>query len=160
MSLLRRRTLMEGSDEEVKEWKMLRNFVLDEDTRTVTISKDDSGAPFSISDFILQVNGTCDATSGQNSGVIVGEVNFPNLMTVKKDGTDISSDNFWSCVYNVGKIVLGANGTGAYGSVINNGIRQSSRLLLSAEPITSITAQIASATYKYRAGTQFVLYGR
>lgn len=151
---------MEGSDEEVKEWKMLRNLVLDEDTKTVTISQDDSGAPFSVSDFILQINGTCDATSDQYSGVIVNEVKFPNLMTVKKDGTDISSENYWSEVYNVGKIVLGANGAGAYGSVINNGIRQSTRLLLPTGPITSITAKIEAAPYKYKAGTQFILYGR
>ena len=150
---------MEGSDEEVKEWKMLRNFVLDKDTRMVTISEDDSGAPFSISDFILQVNGTCDATSVQNALIIAGGIEFPNLLSVQKDGTNISSGNWWAEAYNVGRIVVGSTASGAYGSV-SNGIKQSTKLLLPTEPLTSIGAQMASANVKFKAGTQFILYGR
>ena len=151
---------MEGSDEEVKEWKMLRNFVLDEDTRTVTISQDDSGAPFSITDFILQVNGTCDATTDNQGGVIANGIEFPNLLLLKKDGTDISSGNRWSEVYNTGRIVIGANSSGSYGNIVSNGMRQSTKLLLPTEPITSITAQMANALVNFKAGTQFILYGR
>lgn len=144
----------------MKEWKMLRNFVLDEDTRTVTISQDDSGAPFSITDFILQVNGTCDATSDQQGSVTANGIVFPNLLLLKKDGTDISSGNWWSEVYNTGRIVIGANASGSYGNIALNGMRQSTKLLLPTEPITSIRAQMASATVNFKAGTQFILYGR
>ena len=151
---------MEGSDEEVKEWKMLRNFVLDEDTRTVTFSQDDSGAPFSITDFILQVNGTCDATTDNQGAVLVNGIEFPNLLILKKDGADISSGNFWSEAYNTGRIVIGANSSGSYGNIVSNGMRQSTKLLLPTEPITSITAQMASALVNFKAGTQFILYGR
>ena len=143
----------------MKEWKMLRNFVLDEDARTVTISQDDSGAPFSISDFILQVNGTCDATSAQGAEIMVGGIGFPNLLSVHKDGTDISSGNWWNEVYNVGRIVVGATAIGAYGSGAN-GIKQSTKLLLPTESLTSISVQMASANVKFKAGTQFILYGR
>lgn len=156
---MRRRALMEGSDEEVKEWKMLRNFVLDEDARTVTISQDDSGAPFSISDFILQINGTCDATGAQQVHIMAGGITFPNMLNIQRDGTDISSGNYWMEAYNVGKIVLGASASGGYGS-ISNGAKQSTKLLLPIEPLTSIGAQMASALVNFKAGTQFILYGR
>ena len=158
MILLRRRALMEGSNEKVQEWKMLKNLVLDEDMRTVTISQDDT--PLSITDFILQINGICDATSDQPCSITVGSITFPNVLTLKKDGTDISTDNFWLEVYNVGRIVIGASASGAFGSIVTNGIRQSTRLLLPIEPITSITAQMAAASVKFKAGTQFILYGR
>lgn len=157
---MRRRMLIGGSDEEVKEWKMLRNFVLDEDTRTVTISQDDSGAPFSITDFILQVNGTCDATTDNQGAVFANGIEFPNLLLLKKDGTDISSGNWWSEVYNTGRIVIGANSSGSYGNIVSNGMRQSTKLLLPTEPITSITAQMASGIVNFKAGTRFILYGR
>ncbi len=149
---------MKGSGE-VKEWRTLRNLTLDDDIRTVTISQDDDGAPFNISDFILQVNGTCDASSDQQASIIAGGVIFPNILLLKKDGTDISSGNWWSEVYNAGRIVIGANASGSYGNIVN-GTKQSTKLLLPTEPLTSITAEMASAIVKFKAGTQFILYGR
>ena len=150
---------MEGSGE-VKEWRMLRNLILDTDIRTVTISQDDDGVPFNISDFILQVNGTCDASSDQQASVIAGGVTFPNILQLRKDGTNISSENWWSEAYNAGRIVIGASASGSYGSIVSNGMKQSTKLLLPTEPLTSITAQMASASAKFKAGTQFILYGR
>ena len=146
-------------DADMKEWKMLRNLVLDKDTRMVTISQDNSGAPFSISDFILQVNGTCDATGAQNAHIIAGGIEFPNLLSIQKDGTDISSGMWWNEAYNVGRIVVGATAMGAYESV-SNGTKQSTKLLLPTEPLTSIAAKMAGANVKFKAGTQFILYGR
>ena len=151
---------MEGSGE-VKEWRMLRNLTLDADIRTVTISQDDDGASFNISDFILQVNGTCDASSDQPASVTAGGVTFPNIFLLKKDGTNTSSGNWWSEVYNAGRIVIGASASGSYGNIVSsNGMKQSTKLLLPTEPLTSITAQMASASAKFKTGTQFILYGR
>ena len=156
---MRRRMIMEGGSDIVKEWRLLREYTLEEDSRTVIIDQDNDGAPFSITDFILQVNGICDATSDNQCSIIAGGVEFPNLLTFKKDGTSISSENWWGEIYNVGRIVIGANSFGAYGN-ISNGTKQSTKLLLPTEPITSITVRIASAVVKIKSGAQFVLYGR
>ena len=156
---MRRRMMMEGGSDIVKEWRLLREYTLEEDSRTVIIDQDNDGAPFSITDFILQVNGTCDATSIQNAHIIAGWIEFPGLLSVQKDGTNISSGNWWNGAYNVGRIVVGATAMGAYGSV-SSGVKQSTKLLLPTEPLTSIAVQMASANVKFKAGAQFILYGR
>ena len=150
--------MMEGEND-MKEWRLLREYTLEEDSRTVVIDQDNEGTPFSITDFILQVNGICDATSDNQCSITAGGVEFPNLLTFKKDGTNISSGNWWGEVYNVGRIVIGANSSGAYGN-ISNGMKQSTKLLLPTEAITSITVQMASALVKIKSGAKFILYGR
>lgn len=156
---MRRRMMGEGGSDIVKEWRLLREYTLEEDSRTVIIDQDNDGAPFSITDFILQVNGICDATSDNQCGIIVGGVEFPNLIIFKKDGTSISSGRFWSEVYNSGRIVIGASSFGNYGNVVS-GMKQSTKSLLPTEPITSITVRIANALVRIKSGAQFILYGR
>ena len=156
--LLKRRMMMEGENV-MKEWRLLREYTLEEDSRTVVIDQDNEGAPFSVTDFILQVNGVSDATGNQMVHILVNSIVFPNLLTIQKSDANISNGFYWNIAYNTGQVVLGGSASGSYGNVIS-GVKFSTKILLPMEPLTTIGVQMASASVKIKASAQFILYGR
>ena len=140
-----------------KPWKEICNVVLEEDARGIDFS--DHVDSLSLTDFIIQVNGTCRASGDSGAYVEVNGIHIPNIIYMKKEDTDLSSGNFWRQIYNIGRIVCGTEANGAYGNMTNN-IKQSAHILLPDAPYTSMRILMAGATQKMSAGTQFILYGR
>lgn len=154
---MRCRMMVEGEEEMEKNWKEICNVVLGEDARGIDFS--DHVDSLSLTDFIIQVNGTCRASSDSGAHVEVNGIQIPNIIYMKKEDTDLSSGNLWRQIYNIGRIVCGTEGNGTYGSMTSS-VRQSAHILLPDAPYTSIRVSMAGTTQKMSAGTQFILYGR
>lgn len=149
--------MAEGEEEMEKNWKEICNVVLEEDARGIDFS--DHVDSLSLTDFIIQVNGTCRLSSDSNASIEVNGIQIPNIISMKKEDTDLSSGNLWRQIYNIGRIVCGTEGNGAYGNMTSN-VKQSAHILLSDAPYTSMRILMSGATQKMSAGTQFILYGR
>ena len=149
--------MAEGEEEMEKNWKEICNVLLEEDARGIDFN--DHVDSLSLTDFIIQMNGTCRSSGDIGAFVEVNGIQIPNIIYVKKEGTDISSGNLWRQIYNIDRIVCGTEGNGAYGNMTTN-VRQSAHLLLPEPPYTSIQVMMSGANQKMSAGTQFILYGR
>ena len=149
--------MAEGEEEMEKNWKEICNVVLEEDARGIDFS--DHVDSLSLTDFIIQVNGTCRLSGDSNASIEVNGIQIPNIISMKKEDTDLSSGNLWRQIYNIGRIVCGTEGKGAYGNMTSN-VKQSAHILLSDAPYTSMRILMSGATQKMSAGTQFILYGR
>ena len=140
-----------------KPWKEICNVVLEEEARGIIF--EDYVDALNLTEFIIQINGTC-TSSGDNSAFIeVNGIQIPNIIMMKKKDTDISSGNFWRQIYNIGRIACGTEGNGAYGNMTSN-VKQSSHLLLPEPPFVSINVLMSGAMQTMSIGTQFILYGR
>lgn len=149
--------MAEGEEEMEKNWKEICNVVLEEDVRGIDFS--DYVDSLRLTDFIIQMNGTHRSSNDGPAFVEVNGIQVPNIISVKKEGTDLSSGNLWRQIYNIGRIVCGTEGNGAYGNMTSS-VKQSAHILLPDAPYTSIRILMAGATQKMSAGTQFILYGR
>ena len=149
--------MAEGEEEMEKNWKEICNVVLEEDARGIDFS--DHVDSLSLTDFIIQVNGTCRLSGDSNASIEVNGIQIPNIISMKKEDTDLSSGNLWRQIYNIGRIVCGTEGNGAYGNMTSN-VKQSAHILLSDAPYTSMRILMSGATQKMSAETQFILYGR
>lgn len=154
-----RRMLIMEDDKEMKEWKLINDITIDEDIRTITIDKDSNNQSFNINDFLVQINGVSDASSNQaNSIRINDELDIPNMTTVYKSNQDISAGNSMAIIWNSGCVICGGTANGSFGGKVT-GINFSTKTFLF-DPVNKIELYIASATYKFKAGTNIKIYGR
>ena len=155
---MRRRMLTEGGDDKVeKPWKEICNVVLEEEARGIRFEEHVDA--LNLTEFIIQINGTCTNSSDGGAFVEVNGIQIPNIISMKKKDTDISSGYFWRQIYNVGRIACGTEGSGAYGNMTSN-VKQSAHILLPEPPFVSINVLMSGAGQTMSSGTQFILYGR